>query len=275
MRNLLFAVLAVVPAVCFAAPKNRVAAVNGAAITRADVEKRMWSLFGDKTADALINEEVMVQQAQKLGLRVSDADVANAYAAVKTEGGPALKNAAEADMKSQLRRHLLAAAVAAKLRGISVTDADAEAFFRENKARFDRPEGATLIQLTATSGQEAQDMLAALNAGADFKKLSATKCSANKLCPADAAPVTIYRGQLNPAAEKTVFSLKPGGYSGVIENNGYFHIVRLEAVVPGVPADFGQLKNRIREALYQSKVEQAIPQVSAELRAAAKVKLYP
>jgi len=255
------------------------AQVNGENISSSAVEQRMWAIYGDNTLNTLIDEALVRQQVGKLGLTANDQEIQQAYQAEKGTGKAAddfvallaARGISEKTEMDNVRFRVLARRLTVKMLGLQVTDAEVESFFKENRAKFDKPESVSLTQITTATRQEAQDMLTALAAGTEFKKLAVAKCSANKLCPADAAAVTIYRGQLGDAAEKTVFAVSPGSYSGIVENNGYFHVLKVLSFAPATPADLAQLKEQLRDALLQSKIDKGVSVMISKLRADAKI----
>ncbi len=282
MEKILFCIALFSVCACSRGEAKTAAEVNGTTVSASAVEKRMWSIVGERTVNDLISEELVFQQAKTLGVTVSSGEVENVFLAEKGQGKAAQDFVAslsarfmsEDDERYNVRVRLLSRALTVKMLGLQVADGEVEAFFKENRARFDKPEGQLLLQLTTATKQEAQDMLTALAAGTEFSKLAIAKCSANKLCPADASPVTVYRGQLGEAAEKVVFTTAPGMYSGVVENNGYYHVLKVLSPVPAAPADFGKMKDQLRDALLQSRIDQGVPVMLSQLRSAAKIKLY-
>ncbi|MFA5160714.1 MAG: peptidyl-prolyl cis-trans isomerase [Elusimicrobiales bacterium] len=285
MKKLVICVAAMVCAgIAFAAQKgsDRAAEVNGEAIKKSDVDARLWSLFGVNLTNDLINERLILQEAAKQKITVDAASVDKNLQNLKGQGKQAedftanlkAQGISEDVVRNQIRIKTLAEALAVKKFDIKTTDADAEAFFKLNKKSLDKPEGVSAVQLSVPSSQEAQDMLSAVKAGADFKNLAVAKCTANKLCPADGSPVVIYKGQLPADVEKAVFALQPGETSQVINGNNVFIVVKMIKAVPAAPAEFAALKDQISSVLQQQKVGQAVPEMIKQLRAEAKIKVY-
>jgi len=261
---------------------GKAAEVNGEVIKRSDVDARLWSLFGTNLTNDIINERLILQEAAKQGVKIDDAAVERNYQNLKGQGKQAedftanlkAQGISEAVVRSQVRVRVTAEALALKKFNLQVTDAEAEAFFKENKAKLDKPEGVAILQLSLPTRQEAQDMLSAIKAGADFKNLAIAKCSASKLCPADGGPVTIYKGQLPADTEKPVFALQPNEVSQIVDGGTVFHLVKMLNPVPATPAEFAAMKPQITTAMLQQKVTQAVPEMVKQLRAEANIKVY-
>ena len=142
------------------APANVAAMVNGRAITYADLEKRFQSEFAtpaDHPSDdqmsiqrleilrTMIDEEIMVQRAERMGLMAVDADVEAKFTELKApytqEEFQKQLNARKLtvdDLKTKLRRDLSVQKLFNKeiTSQIGITDKDITDFYNSNKASF-------------------------------------------------------------------------------------------------------------------------------------------
>lgn len=265
-----------------AAPGKYVAEVNGSKISRAAAEKRLWTLYGSSITDELITAEVVAQTAKKLGVAVPPAELDRAFAELRAASGGdtvfakalAERGVAEADVKTALGKQLLTAAVVKKVAGITVTDAAAEKFFKENADKFGSPASAKIRELFLADRRQADDMLAALNAGADFEKLARTR-SADPAASATGGEMGyVPLARLMPQAAEAVSAAAVGAHTGVIDTGKGFSILLVEDKRPGVPAEFGTVKADVVRALEQAEIDKAAPAVLARLRADAKIKKF-
>lgn len=146
-------------------PENIAATVNGRAITYADLEKQYLAQFppaqGEKpTGDQIqfqklevlrnmIDNEIMLQRAEKLGLMATDADVDAKFSDLKApftqeefqKQLTAKKMTAE-EYRAQIRRSLSIAKLINKeiTSHISITDKEVSDFYATNRATFAFPE---------------------------------------------------------------------------------------------------------------------------------------
>jgi peptidyl-prolyl cis-trans isomerase SurA len=150
---------------CKKSPPAGVAAmVNNRPITFAELEKNQQFQMlaaSDRASDdqinfqkleilrTLIDSEILLQRAEKLGLMAVDADVEARFNELKApytkeEFDRQLQNRKMTvdDLKSQLRRELSIQKLVNKeiTSKISITDADVTAFYNSNKASFNLPE---------------------------------------------------------------------------------------------------------------------------------------
>jgi len=270
------------PAAAYAKAQQPLAEVNGKAISRAEAEKRLWAIYGEKMTDALITEEVMLQTAAKFNIKPDAKDLALELAEMKKSYGGedgykaalARHNMTEREVRTNIEQQQMIRAVVKKLSGVNITDADAEKFFNENKDKFAAPTAVQLRQMLLASKTKASDMLAALKAGADFEKLAkevsddpAAKQTGGEMGYVDETSL------IEPVAI-AIAKLTPGGLSDVLEVDGKFYIIKVEGRKPSVPAQFGAVREQIKQTLEQSAIDKTAGQIIEKLRGEAKIKNY-
>ncbi|HZU24621.1 MAG TPA: peptidylprolyl isomerase [Bryobacteraceae bacterium] len=143
-------------------PDNVAAVVNGRTISYADLEKRYQAQFGSANAAerpstdqvqtqrlevlrTMIDNEILLQRAEKEGLMATDADVEARFAELKApytqeefQKQLSLQHMTAEDWKAQLRRDLSIRKLLNKdiASRISITDQDVRNFYNENKKSF-------------------------------------------------------------------------------------------------------------------------------------------
>ena len=147
-----------------AAPENVAATVNGRTITYADLDKQYQTQFMSSTERpsddqmmiqklevlrTLVDNEIMLQRAEKLGLMATDADVEAKFAEIKApftqeefQKQLASRKMSAEDMKAQLKRDLSVQKLFNKeiTSHISISDKDVTDFYTANKSSFNFPE---------------------------------------------------------------------------------------------------------------------------------------
>jgi peptidyl-prolyl cis-trans isomerase SurA len=143
---------------------NVAAAVNGRIITYADLDKQYQAQFMSSSEKpstdqmeiqklevlrTLVDNEIMLQRAEKLGLMATDADVESRFAELKAPyTQEEFQKQLEArkmtvdDMKAQLKRDLSITKLFNKeiTSHISISDKDVTDFYNSNKSSFNFPE---------------------------------------------------------------------------------------------------------------------------------------
>ena len=147
-----------------AVPDNVAASVNGRPITYADLDKQYQAQFvssSERPSEdqmmiqklevlrTLVDNEIMLQRAEKLGLMATDADVEARFAELKApytqeefQKQLAARKMSVDDMKAQLKRDLSITKLFNKeiTSQISISDKDVSDFYNANKNSFNFPE---------------------------------------------------------------------------------------------------------------------------------------
>src|SRR5713226_4500607 len=162
-----------------ATPDNVAATVNGRTITFADLDKQYQSQFmssKERPSDdqmmiqklevlrTLVDNEIMLQRAEKLGLMATDNDVESKFAEIKApftqeefQRQLASRKMSVEDMKAQLKRDLSVQKLFNKeiTSHISISDKDVSDFYASNKTGFNFPEPQMhLAQILVTSNPD-------------------------------------------------------------------------------------------------------------------------
>jgi peptidyl-prolyl cis-trans isomerase SurA len=253
------------------------ATVNGKDVTRAEVDKYYRTQLNPTAPqpsqdealslklnilDELINNQILLQQAKKLGLEAADGEVEDKFTEFKSpftedEFQRQLKargytvDDLRADIRQQLSiQKVINREVVAK---IAVTDQDVQDFYNQNRAQFNVAEPQyRLAQIVitphkdpglrnrknddATTDAEAKRKAAALESqlstGADFAQIamdySEDPQSSGSGGDLGYVPESSL-AQSDPALKKAVLSLKPGQTSGVIVLRDSYRILKLVA----------------------------------------------
>jgi peptidyl-prolyl cis-trans isomerase SurA len=253
------------------------ATVNGRDITRAEVDKYYRTQLNPDAAqpsqdealslklnilDELVNNQILLQQAKKLGLEAADGEVEdkftefkNPYTEDEFQRQLKVRGYTVDDLRADIRQQLSIQKVINRevVAKIAVTDQDVQDFYNQNRAQFNVAEPQyRLAQIVitphkdpglrnrknddATTDAEAKRKAAALeqqlSTGADFSQIAmdysedpATSGSGGDLGYVPESSLS----QSDPALKKMVLSLKPGQTSGVIALRDSYRILKLVA----------------------------------------------
>ena len=216
---------------------------------------------------ALIDNEIMLQRAEKMGLMASDAEVEtkfterkNPYSEQEFQSRLKQRGLTVEDLKNDLRRELsLEKAFNREIRSkIQVSDAEIAMTYEENKAGFNIPEArfhvaqivvtpdpsvpvANLKNDKAKNEQEARKKVDAiterLRAGEDFGRLaqdfSEDPNSARNSGDLGFIPASALE-KADPQLKQAIVSLRPGNISGIVRaRDGYYLLKLIERQAPG------------------------------------------
>ena len=253
------------------------AVVNGKNITRAEVDKYYRTQLNPgapepsqdealslmlNILDELINNQILLQRAKKLGLEAADGEVEDKFTEFKSpytedEFQRQLKARGYTvdDLRNDIRQQISIQKVINRevVAKITVTDQDVQDFYNQNRAQFNVAEPQyRLAQIVvtprmnpqlrnrkndkATTDAEAKRKVAALarqlDAGADFAQIAmdysedpASSGSGGDLGYVPESSLS----QSDPALKRAVLALKPGQISGIIVLRDSYRILKLVA----------------------------------------------
>lgn len=300
------------------------AVVNGEQVHRAEAEKYYKSRLNPQAPtpsqeealsltlnvlDELINNDILIQRARKLGLEASDGEVEDKFTEFKSpytedEFQKTLKDRGVTtdDLKQDIRKQLtvqklLNREVEAK---IAITDQDISSFYNQNRAQFNVAETqyrVAQILVTphkdpqlhnrknddATTDVEARRKAAALEQqlanGADFAQLAMDYSEDPSTASSGGDLGYVPESSLNqsdPALKHGVVSLKVGEVSPIIPLKDGYHILKLMArEAPGQrQISDAQVQQSIRDTLRNRKQQLLRAAYMAEARDGAKVTNY-
>ncbi len=303
--------------------KNVAATVNGRPITYSELDRALAAQFSNSPAKTsadqltqirlealrtLIDNEILLQRAEKEGLLASDGDVDakfNEFKAPYTrEQFQKLLDQQKMtipDLKAQIRRGLSVQKLINKEIGshISISDAEVASFYNANKASFNLPENKVrLAQILVTSNpdpnvnnlkndkaqndQQARNKIQMLDMrirqGEDFGQL-AQSYSEDQFASNGGDVGFVPESALdkaNPELRKDILAMTPGQVSPVIHTTDGYRIIKLISKEPAGQRQLSdpRVQEEIRQGLFQAK-EQVLRSAFYEVaRSEAKVVNY-
>ncbi len=299
------------------------ATVNGRAISYQELDRAIAAQFPNSPLKSnpdqvtqirlealrtLIDNEIMLQRAEKAGLLASDADVDAKFNELKApytqEQFQKLmdqRKMSVADLKAQIRRELSVQKLFNKEIGshITISDADVTAFYNANKASFNLPENRVhLAQILVTpnpdpnvnnlkndkaqNDQQAKNKIQMIDLrvrqGEDFGALaqgySEDQFAANGGDIGFVPESTLDKA--NPELRKIIFEMAAGQVSPVIHTPEGYRIIKLISKEPAGQRQLSdpRVQEEIRQGLFQGK-EQLLRSAFYEVaRSEAKVVNY-
>lgn len=268
-----------------AAGSPAIATVDGERISRGEFERFLALKLGEFAAEAddalrsemldeYVRRRVIVAEATRAGVAVSDAEVEQAV-----QDNPHMKqSAAASDTRQELARDLLIEKYYKQLiRDSRVTAEEIQQYIEQNQDRLtDRP-GFFVREIRTQSREEAQRLrLEVTEGGKDFAGVARMHSEAPN---AEGGGLSRYdEDQLPDILQKAIAPLRPGDVSPVIQSNYGYHIFKLERRVQPVPIEEkrSQLDDRratLTEELISRKNQQAIDAAVDRLLANAAIEI--
>ena len=260
-----------------------VATIDGEPITAFEVAGYRAQL-GDRPAtdeqilDAIITERLLEKEAEARGIKASSEDV-DAYVKEIKERGH-LDDAAFAaalarqgltpeQYRERVEKELVKTQlIAREIRGrVSVPDEEVERYYDAHKEQYRTGGGVTVrdIFLAIPPGADAEE-IARIRAQAVELRSRATSRRAFAKLAAEHSELpgakdggvlgTFKQGEMADELDKVVFALAPGAVSDPVQTSDGFHILRVDEVVDADYRPLDDVKEEIREKLYNEALEQ-------------------
>ncbi|MDK2855354.1 MAG: hypothetical protein PWQ86_567 [Bacillota bacterium] len=254
---------------------NRVVGtVGGKEIHEAEVDKRLAigallapELDASKVprasvVDQLLEEEMLLREAEKQGITVEPGKVKAAWEelragliaqygdAKKLEAALRKAGVTQSDLEKLLADNLKLAELYQKVTAdVKVTAAEAEKYYREHLAEFKVPEQIKASHILVADEKLAQEIRSRLLKGEDFGKLAKEYSIDPGSKEAGGELGYFSPGQMVPEFDKAAFETPIGGLSPVVKSSFGFHIIKVEDKKPARTLSFAEVEKVLTKQL--------------------------
>lgn len=212
----------------------------------------------------LIEEELLIGEAEKTGLSVSEAELSAEVDGLKKEyGDQDFKDAVTErygsleNWKEEIKRKLLIKKIVDKVTDKKgPTEQQAKKYYQTHIKEFEADEQAKARMIVVSSEEQAKKLRATLTP-ANFAEVARQ----NSLSPdaRNGGDLGYFgRGDMPQEFEDVVFMLKPNAISPVIKTDYGYHIFLLEAYRKGGRLKFNEVKSKIMEKLRLDEKDKAL-----------------
>jgi foldase protein PrsA len=217
----------------------------------------------------LISSEWVLGEAAHLGVKVSDKEVEKQFATVKNEQFPKpaefekfLKTSGQtvSDLLLRVKLNLLSTKIQQKISKakITVTQAQIEKYYNENKQHFGTPEKRTIAIILTKTEAQAKKAKQEIESGKSF----ASVAKADSIDPTSKTNggviVGVVKGQEEAALDKAIFTASPNVLSGPVSTPFGFYIYEVKSVSKGSQQTLAQAQASIKQQLTTTKQSSAL-----------------
>ena len=293
--------------------EQKVAVVNGTVINQAEFDNEMnrflerlqrtgrfpndleRSQIKKRVLENLIARELLYQESQKKGVKVDQKEIEAQLTALKgrfpseVEFKKALStmNLTEAELRFQFERDLaIRKLLDDQIGGKSVvSEKESRAYYDSNLESFKKSEQvrASHILIKVDPGADEakkaeartkiESLQAKLKNGEDFGAL-AKEYSEGPSGPKGGDLGFFGRGQMVKPFEETVFTMKPGQVSGMVETRFGYHLIMVIERTPESTLSYEEVKDRLEQYLKQQKAQETIAAYVETLKGKAKIERF-
>jgi parvulin-like peptidyl-prolyl isomerase len=273
-------------------PAIAVATVNGREIPRARLTSLLLRSHGILVLEQLIGLETAEAAATARGLTVTQADVDREYDRALRRLGDPLSSVTPQDSDRQSAERLLEAVLAQRRVSREEFDlimrrnaylrkiVESRQVFTEEQVRqeFQRNYGKRVqvrhIQLATL--REVEQVKERLAGGEDFGEL-ATRYSANTASAKEGgllAPFSEEDETVPSLFRRVAFALGEGGVSDALRVDEWYHLIKLEKVIPSEDVAYERVREEVVRSLRERVTEPAMFELFAELFDGATIEIH-
>lgn len=236
--------------------------------SQADPNKKMSEAVRENVLNNLVQMEILRQDAEKSKITVSDEDIDKYIDQTKQMYGEeeAFNKALEEQgisleyYKEYIKRGLLMQKYhQEKVKEIEPKDEELKEYYEKNKEKFQTVSAAHILVKTE---DEAKQIKAELDSGADFAELAKTKSQDPGSGQQGGDLGSFTKGQMVKEFEDKAFSMKEGEISEPVKTQFGYHIIKLNKM----QNDFESQKETIKAQLVQEKFTNYVKKLEGEAK---------
>jgi peptidyl-prolyl cis-trans isomerase C len=209
--------------------------------------------------DQLIEKRLVLMEAQKMGITVSDDELEEAFAAIKRsypQGGfdeVMHDEAARRQWKERLYQRLLIEKVINRVSQLTspLDEHTLRKYYKKHRSEFVVPEQVRVRQIVVKDRQEAEGLLRRIKRGESFEEL-ARRHSIGPEAEMGGDLGFFGRGDM-PEEFDVVFSLKVGETSGIVQSPYGYHIFQVVAKKGQSESNFDEVKDRVQKMMVREE----------------------
>lgn len=260
-------------------PEGAALAVGDRVVTVADLDDRVQTLralygvqppaddpekmdaFRRDAAKAVAVSMVIEDRAAEMGVGVADAKVRQTldqYITQQLGPGPGSRDefvtvlgnvgTSEDKVLAEIRQQMAVGELFNRVtEGVTTTDDDLRAAFPQYADRLGTPETRELDNIVVTNEEAAVRVATELRAGGDFAAAARANSIDNATRDAGGAMGPVSAAQLQPEYAQVAFGTPTGQIFGPVQNQFGWNVGRVGAITPGVPAEYEQVSDQLRQ----------------------------
>ncbi|MCX7831511.1 MAG: SurA N-terminal domain-containing protein [Actinobacteria bacterium] len=250
--------------------------------------QKMLAQFRKQVLEQLIEFELIVQQSEKEGIKVTDDEVNKRIDEIKkqfqseADFKSALSQAGitESELPGKIKKQILAEKMIQKLfKDIKADEKEMKEFYDKNKANFFTSETAEFAHVMVRDEKTAEKVIEEIKKGLKFEeavtKYSVDQMTKNNKGTFGALTKDVIEQMFGPDFVKVIFSMKEGEvYSKPLPTSSGYHVIKLIKIKPAHQRSFEEAKTDVKNQLLQKKQQEVYTKWIEDIKKKAKIKRY-
>ena len=230
--------------------------------------KRNYAILQSQTLSSMVQAELIAQEVARQGLDLEDPKVIEREDEMKSDLTEeefqemlVQQGMTETDLKNIF-------ALIEKITEVVKPGSEEEtrAFFDENADRYGMPESVSARHILVTTKEEAEEIIAELEAGADFAELARERSIEGIAYETGGDLGEFTRGMMVPAFEEAAFAQEVGVISAEpVETEFGYHVILVEAHNRAVTADYEEIRDQVVEDALNYNKNMVVQEFFADL----------
>lgn len=244
----------------------------------ANIDKTELSALKKDLITQLVEEALILQEAEKLNIAVTDAEIGAEIERIKTESGDERLTDAVKERygdleawRDEIRKKLMVGKVIERVitPKILVSEGEAIRYYDEHIKDYTLPEQARARMIVVSTEDDARNTRKRLTAANFAEVAKEVSLSPERENGGDMG--FFGRGDMPEEFEDAVFKLKPGEISPVVKTGYGYHVFMLVEKKKGGRIKYADVRESIVSRLEQDKTEKEIADWIAFLKEGAKI----
>lgn len=260
--------------------KDTAASINGEEISKEELYSKLTDLYGKDTLDSLVTNKMIEMEAKKEKVKVTGTEIDEELTKLQESygGEEAFTSALEQNNVSmdKIREDIEFYLLAEKLiePDIAITDEEMKTYFEENKDSFDEKEQVKASHILVEDEATAKKVKEELDSGKDFAEL-AKEYSTDTSNAADGGDLGYFsKGEMAEEFEKAAFEIEVNTVSNPVKTDFGYHIIKVSDKKAAKAATFEEHKDKIKELLFDEKIQTEYPNWLEEKKSEYDIKSY-
>jgi foldase protein PrsA len=225
----------------------------------------------------LISSDWVIGEAAHLAVKVSDAEVHKQFLKIKSQQFPRTAEFEKfltstgqttSDLLLRVKLNQLSSKIQEKVakQKHTVTKAEIEKYYNENKQRFGTPEKRNVEIILAKTEADAKKAKQEVESGKSFSSV-AKRVSIDPTSKANGGLLTeVVKGQQEKSLDTAIFSAKPNVLGGPLKTAFGYYVFRVKSSTPGNQQSLAQAEAAIKSQLTATQSQTTISKFVKEFR---------
>ncbi|UCC65957.1 MAG: peptidylprolyl isomerase, partial [Deltaproteobacteria bacterium] len=228
--------------------------------------------------DQIIEKRLILHEAQKTGITVSDEELEEAFASVKRgypEGAfeEIMREIPLLQWKERLRQRLLIEKVISRISQVfpPIDEKTLREYYEAHRNEFVMPEQVRVRQIVVRNLNDAKRILKKLKRGEPFEELAKRYSTGPEA--EEGGDLGFFGREEMPKEFEVVFSLKVGEISSIVQSAYGYHIFQVVAKGERAEVGFMEAREAVTERILQEREEMAFQDWLAGVKEKAQIRV--